>query len=1292
MAEAVSDTATASEPPQLSGWHIEGLLGSGGFASVYAARSQEGRVAAIKLAHRVDDARFAREAAALRAVGPPTCPRLFAEGRTDDGRTYLVMERLSGTPLADHLAGLPAQWMGLEQVVALVQTLCRAVDSIHRAGVCHRDIKPHNVFMADDGRLSLIDFGLARGTGAAEDLQAIAPELTRTGERMGTVLYMSPEQCHEAKDAASASDIYSLGVMVFELLSGRPPFVGDVAEVIAGHVSMRPPRVSQLADVPAALDDVMARAMAKLPEERFESAVQFAHVFERASHTIDGFAATEPTVQPARTSSRQRVCLCAVRSVVAADRLAERFASSGGQLARTGDEHYVFAFPGQPSAAVAVDLAVRCVQSLLDGDRTLSAVVHVCELRVRRTGDKVRVSGRSLEHLSDWLPGSEQPGIHLTEQAATEAPAVAERGQKPALDHSVSRSYVTLTAWTGHAETSGGSAAAATPLFGQGELVAAALEQARAAGENGRASITTIVGDAGMGKSRLLDEIREQLADGVRRIDIRVPPPSAGDPDAALRVLLEHGLSVKRSDPAERIEAACRDRLGDELAATAWPAVALILDSLSESDGRVAPILAAPGALRQSTARAAGTALRHLASQPLVITIDDAHCADQAALDAIEMATLAGEPVALWVCVTATSTLLELRPLWGERAGHAHSVTLGALADQPMRQLATRLLEPVEFVPEAVLSRLVEQAGGVPLYMVELVSALRAAGAIRRHRGTEEWYVAADEIAKVTAGGPTQALAAQSLAKLPEHLVGLAELCAVLGDDISTSEIDRMARQLPGQAAAVDPSFGLPRLARLGLLRRTRDKQFRFRHSVVREALEARLPPARRAELHRIVLGQLDGADASRSMRERVARHARGAGQHQLAASAHFELAEDDARRHRYVDADNHYSAVLDLLGTDDAAGRERALAGRGTIRYRLQRFPEALADLEAARTLAEARSDNERVAALLLDEATVLDWTHDFAESARRAERAFVGISTSHSEEVRMRGELARGRELFRQERMSDAIEHLTAAADKAKRIGDHEARIIALLLLAPALATAGKFEKSSARFSEVIEACRERGDALHLCAAYNNRLWLWMKQQKAEEAANDQRSVIGLARELGFAMLEWGATYNLAELLYWQGQAIEARPYAQRSFELGKRLSFPGPEPALLLARIHCALESWKQASAQVEWIHASIKGENISELAHALIRCVQLQIAAEADGGFAVEGWTELLHRVRTCTVVDELLEVLLICAKTAAANGAVALADDCLVEAKKAADPGGVWWKRIEALDGSLTSGR
>jgi serine/threonine-protein kinase len=261
-------------------------IGSGGMADVYAAEDTHlGREVALKVLHRrfAQDQefveRFRREAKAAAGLSHPNVVGVFDRGE-HEGTYYIAMECLTGRTLKEIVASEAP--LSQQRVVDLGVQILHAAGFAHRHGVIHRDFKPHNVIVNEQGHAKVTDFGIAR---------AGASEMTETGSIMGTAHYLSPEQA-QGHAVTAASDLYSIGVMLYEMLAGKLPFEGDSAVAIAlKHLSEQPAPISQLRpDVHPALEAVVMAALAKDPAQRWQSADDFAEGLEAARSQIDAGA------------------------------------------------------------------------------------------------------------------------------------------------------------------------------------------------------------------------------------------------------------------------------------------------------------------------------------------------------------------------------------------------------------------------------------------------------------------------------------------------------------------------------------------------------------------------------------------------------------------------------------------------------------------------------------------------------------------------------------------------------------------------------------------------------------------------------------------------------------------------------------------------------------------------------------------------------------------------------------------------------------------------------------------
>jgi eukaryotic-like serine/threonine-protein kinase len=265
-------------------YRIVRKLGSGGMANVYLAEDEDlGRRVAIKILNERyanDDLfieRFRREAKSAAGLSHPNIVSIYDRGEAE-GTYYIAMEVIEGRSLKELILTRGA--LPVDTAIGYAKQLLEALRFAHRHGIIHRDIKPHNVLVsadqhvkANEPRLKVTDFGIARHG---------ASQMTEAGSIMGTAQYLSPEQARGAPVTA-ASDLYSAGVVLYEMLTGKVPFAGDSAiEIAMKHVNELPRPPSRLrSEIPPELDQILLRALAKEPEDRYQTAEEFIEDLER---------------------------------------------------------------------------------------------------------------------------------------------------------------------------------------------------------------------------------------------------------------------------------------------------------------------------------------------------------------------------------------------------------------------------------------------------------------------------------------------------------------------------------------------------------------------------------------------------------------------------------------------------------------------------------------------------------------------------------------------------------------------------------------------------------------------------------------------------------------------------------------------------------------------------------------------------------------------------------------------------------------------------------------------------
>jgi len=276
-------------------YKILGQLGEGGMGIVYrAAHVVLGSPAAVKvlLPQFTQDTvvvdRFFQEAKAASGIRHAGVVEVFDYGRLPNGQAYIAMELLRGEDLASFLARHGKLAAPLAAQIAM--QVLSALDATHMVGVIHRDLKPDNIYLVRDTgapgaiRVKILDFGIAKLVGTSPAAQRTPRPKTKGGSILGTPAYMAPEQCRGGVELDARADLYAVGCILFELLTGRPPFVGGGdGEVMAMHIYEPPPRLSNLEpDLPVELDALLAKLLTKVPEDRIPSAAYALASLERA--------------------------------------------------------------------------------------------------------------------------------------------------------------------------------------------------------------------------------------------------------------------------------------------------------------------------------------------------------------------------------------------------------------------------------------------------------------------------------------------------------------------------------------------------------------------------------------------------------------------------------------------------------------------------------------------------------------------------------------------------------------------------------------------------------------------------------------------------------------------------------------------------------------------------------------------------------------------------------------------------------------------------------------------------
>jgi tetratricopeptide (TPR) repeat protein len=355
-----------------------------------------------------------------------------------------------------------------------------------------------------------------------------------------------------------------------------------------------------------------------------------------------------------------------------------------------------------------------------------------------------------------------------------------------------------------------------------------------------------------------------------------------------------------------------------------------------------------------------------------------------------------------------------------------------------------------------------------------------------------------------------------------------------------------------------------------------------------------------------------------------LARHAAEAGLNKEAAVLYLQLAEEARGRHSYIDAERSYTSALNLLAEADVQSRLVARRGRGSMRYRIGRYEDSLADFEEARAFARRLGDSTAEAEIVLDAATALDWVSEFARSAAMVAEAAMLVQVAPSNALRARLVLGKGRSLAREDRLAEACVALEEAVYLAEAIGDeaYETLIISLVVLEAMLGAMGPVE---------------------------NRRGVRIARHDVAGAIEDQHTVMRMGRELGILVTEYVGEYEIAVLLYQRGDLEAAGQHARRAMVIEDRhpdVVGSALVATIVLARVHAYAGQEAEGRNMLRRIEAAIQatpsqGRGSGALTPSQEVLVSMVDLATRDS--TSPEWQALLERSARDSIEQEPIEV-------------------------------------------------
>ncbi|MEP7125323.1 MAG: protein kinase [Byssovorax sp.] len=1099
---------------------LERQAGSGGMGAVFRAQDRlDGAIVALKILHSrqpLDVERFEREAAILADFAHPGIVRYVGHGLTPEGDHWLAMEWLEGEDLGERLIRAPLS--GTESLM-LMQRTAEVLAFAHARGLVHRDVKPSNVFLVGKQveRIKLVDFGIARPSSETR-------RLTQTGVLLGTPGYIAPELVQGPPSHDPRTDLFSLGCVLFECLTGVPAFEGThPMAVLAKLLLQEAPRVRQhRPDVPEALDDLVARMMAKDPARRPSSASEVAEELARfhglgawstaprRSVPPTGAAPTEkvrydasaPASTPAPseeepapaslTMSEKRLVSVVLVGDPDADEslpgprlpidvLRKAVLSLGGQVNVLAGDSLIVTLWGPGSAIDRADRAAQCALIL----RANLPGVPICIASGRGLVSARIVEGDVIDRGVRTLRSTRPGPIHLDDVTAG---MLTGR-----LNIEQDRNHYFLRSDSAELDSPPLLLGKITPCVGRTRELAT-LEGVFAGCVAERvASPLLVIGPAGAGKSRLGREFVEKVRQGGSGVVVlsgRAPSLGAGSPFGMIADAIRKTASILDTDAVELRRRKLWSRLGAHLAGAPLHHTAVFLGELlgSPFPDHDDPALRAA----RENPQLMGDAMRdaweewltaECASHPVLLVLEDLHWGDAATVRLIDSTLRNLRDLPLMVLVLSRPEVMTQFPgLWAER--EVQTIKLGPLSKRAAEQLVAEALGP-RAKPEAV-ARIIERADGNPFYLEELIRAVAG--------GRDDLFpdsVLGTVEARLDAEG-NEAKRVLRAASVFGDRFSKAGLAALLGGERHAEEAGEWLKTLASREL-VGPASGSPGAV---------DPQFGFRHAIVREAAYATLTETDRVLGHRLAAEWLERTGSTDA----------------ATLAEHFQRAAEPTRAIRW-----YARAAEQTLEANDL-GAAITLARRG------------IGCGAAAAELGE----------LLLIEAEAYVWHGESALAEQRAEAAAALVSSGSSAWFRAvrQAVLAAGK-LGAYERVEHAIEPVSAMGPAPGASG---ARLICLAWGAMQLIVGGR---TSAADTVIAGLASAAADASALApevaatiellrgfrAAYAGDLAACLESFEAAlaafETAGDRRNACAVRSNLGVVFAELGDYVGAEEAL---------------------------------------------------------------------------------------------------------------------------------------------------------------
>ncbi len=1213
-----------SHPQTLGPFTLEDIIGAGGFGTVYRAHDASGRTVALKvLAPHVDSEetvqRFEREGS-IR-IDHPNVVQVIDAGRDQD-QFYIAFELLEGKPLNDRLDRAP---LSPEIVVDTALQICAGLSAAHARGVVHRDLKPGNVFVCDDGILKVLDFGIARPMSQA------GPQLTMAGSVIGTPGYLAPEQARGEPNITPATDIWSLGVILYQALSGTNPFMRTTAvATILAVVLEEPPPLGEGEGLPRGLAEAVHRCLQKDPAARWESAEALAAALSAVDVDGSRVVGLPAELTPSIPLDEQRV----VALVLATEmRDLNRFSAVvrewGGEVIPMVGGQAIGVFGGRTYEG---DEGARAVQAAVEARGTAG---YVAVASGRATGAPGTVSGDAV------LAVERAVQAELDEVAVDAGTARSLAGTMNL--RSVGRGLFEVPQTFRQLDSGTFPALRQDlPLLDREAEVAQMDAALRTAFEDERATIVWVHGPPGVGKSRLRAEMERKLRErGVRVLTGRGESHrrearfrllgSAIQSDAAIEPLFGDPnvtIETRRGGLEEMLAGVLEDSHWARHCAEPISRLLGLPDALElqMTQRRSNPQLMADR-VRIALADVVGAMS---AQGPLALVLDDVQWADTASLNFLDemVERLAHRPFLIFVA--ARSELGERNP---ELFSQREIMRIGprGLREKAVARLAREIAR--REVPVALVREVTQRTGGNPFFVEQIVREL------------VEQNLLDEELESLPIPLDVEGAVQSRLDHLPPDQKQLCKRAAVFDDAFTEAGLRALE--------VAEPSSHLSALVRRGLVAgravRGDEREYRFKNALMADVAYRMNPEEARRELHRMAarfLAGLPNAD-----REELGRHHELGGQEEEAAKGYGDAALRAARRGDSESVLRCAERAL-ALGLSGSTAFNLQLARADALSF-VGRREEQREAIDAALPMADTP---QRQARALTEKVGFLAAVGEHERGLEVAEEAVARAREVRDPDVLAMSLARRCWLLLYMGRIPEAAESI-AEAGTITPVATETAAFVAVWR--GQLVTAmGDLGKRKLAYEEAVARYREIGDLRRAASAECNLADTYNRVGAYDEAEAALREAVDSSRRVGNRVVEGYALANLGYALAEQGELDEALATFDVAIALAEELGRPRLALAIRLYRARATLGSGDASSIARD---AREMAEEARASGLPPLQATALAVASRAAlaGGDApaalVDAERAMELRDEMGTMEEDEAEVFLALAEACAANG-------------------------------------